>query len=85
MPNPTTIRVPSDLRDRIAARARAKGTTLAVAITEALDASEDELFWSRVREDHAITAGSPVTDPYDEGGLRDHLDPADDAVAREDW
>lgn len=81
MTSPTTIKVPRDLRDRIAARAARDGTTLAAAIARALDVSEEEEFWAKVAADHARAA----PDEYDDGTLRDHLDPADDALRREDW
>lgn len=85
MPSPTTIKVPRELRDRIAARAKQEGTTLAAAIAHALDVSEDEAFWARVAADHAQASTTGAPDEYDEGGLRDHLDRADDALRRDDW
>lgn len=85
MPTPTTIKVPRDLRDRIAARAKQDGTTLAAAIAHALDVSEEEAFWTRVAADHAQGPPTGTPDEYHEGGLRDHLDRADDALGRDDW
>lgn len=51
----TTIKVPRELRDRLAALAKADGTTLAGAIEKSLDAGADALFWAEV----ARTMSSP--------------------------
>lgn len=85
MTTPTTIKVPRDLRDRIAARAKQEGTTLAAAIAHALDVSEEEAFWSRVAADNARSSSGVGTSDYDEGGLRDHLEQADDDLGRDGW
>lgn len=82
----TTIKVPRELRDRLAERAAAEGTTLAGAIRHALDASDQEVFWQRVRRDHARLTDADrravVPDPTLADGL---ADPGDDALAPEDW
>lgn len=85
MSTPTTIKVSRELRDRIAARARQEGTTLAAVIVHALDISEEETFWARVAADHAQASTTGAPDEYDEGALRDHLERADDALRRDDW
>jgi len=81
----TTIKVPRELRDRIAVRAREKGTTFAAVIANALDVSEVESFWARVAVDNARMPRPSTPGNYDEGGLRDHVERADDAVGRDEW
>jgi hypothetical protein len=44
-----TMRVDERVRARIAARARAEGTSMSQVIDEALDARDEQEFWSRVR------------------------------------
>lgn len=51
----TRIKVPRELRDRLAAIAKADGTTLAGAIGRSLDARADALFWAEI----ARTMSSP--------------------------
>lgn len=81
MSTPTTIKVSRQLRDRIAARAAQEGTTLAGAISHALDVSDEETFWVRVTEQHRREAH-----PDDGTGTpRDGLEPADDALGRDGW
>lgn len=46
----TTLKVPVELRDRLAERARRRRTTLAGAIAQALEAAEEREFWEEVRE-----------------------------------
>lgn len=53
----TTIKVPKDLRDRIAALAAHEGTTLAGALTHALDRADEQEFWQQVHQ-----ANSDLTD-----------------------
>jgi hypothetical protein len=81
----TTIKVPVELRDRLAARAEQEHTTLAEAIRRSLDAAEDAAFWSGV----AATMGQPIatatpraTTPQAaaeelRGSLADGLDPTE--------
>lgn len=45
----TTIKVPSELRDRLAARAKQDNLTMAAVIAQALDEAEEREFWERVR------------------------------------
>lgn len=49
----TTIKVPRELRDRLAQRASRSRTTLAEAISAALDESEEREFWAQVRQANA--------------------------------
>jgi predicted DNA-binding protein len=44
----TTIKVPVELRDRLAVIAHDRDTTLAGAIEYSLDTSEDAAFWEQV-------------------------------------
>lgn len=46
----TTLKVPVELRDRLAEQARRHGTTLAGAIARALEAAEEREFWDEVRK-----------------------------------
>lgn len=84
MSTSTTIKVPRELRDRLAERARAGRTTLAGAIEAALDASDEQRFWSTVAAEHAaLTAGGRAD--YVQTAVRDDLeDEADDAVSERD-
>lgn len=73
----TTIRVPIELRDRLAERAAAHNTSLAEAIAHALEAEERAAFWAEaqatmggrniaaIRVDTAALAGT----------MKDGLDP----------
>ena len=85
----TTIKVPKELRDRIAALAAIEGTTLAGALTHALDRAEEQAFWRQVR-----AANAQLTDDQRAAGtdagiatLRENLaDEADDRIsAAGDW
>ncbi len=78
----TTVKVPTRLRDRLAARARARGTTLAGALEQVLDATEEQEFWEAVRRQNATS----TPDELSGVALRDDLgDVADDALGREGW
>jgi len=82
----TTIKVPAELRDRLAARAQRQHTTLAGAIARALDESDERAFWEQVREDHARLTDDERDRRVEDMTLADDLaDPADDALAAEDW
>ena len=80
----TTIRVSRELHDRLADRARQRGTTLSGAIEMALDESTEQLFWEAVRAEHASL-------PHDEreryarsdAALTDDLDDAADDTLSE--
>jgi hypothetical protein len=52
----TTLKVPTELRDRLAAQARRRGTTLAGAIAHALEVAEERQFWDDVRATMSTTA-----------------------------
>lgn len=76
----TTIKVPVELRDRLAERARREHTTLAGTIAHLLDTEETTAFWDDVRStmtspgaQQAISsdAGTMV------GSLTDGLEPED--------
>ena len=53
MPGTTTIKVPAELRDRLAEYAHREHVTLATVIARALDAAEEQEFWEAVRRQHA--------------------------------
>lgn len=74
----TTIKVPVELRDRLAALASRENTTLAGAIARSLDAAESAVFWADVARTMSTTGvGSPVSSYAEElsGSLTDGLDP----------
>jgi predicted transcriptional regulator len=86
MPVTTSIKVPAELRDRLAARALRQHTTLAGAIARALDESDEREFWEQVREGNARLADDERSRRVDDMTLGGDLaDPADDALAAEDW
>lgn len=81
----TTIKVPSDLRDRLAERARRDNVTLAAAITKALDEAEDHAFWEQVNRDHAALNEHDREAFVRDATLTDDLDDAaDDELSRQD-
>lgn len=57
----TTIKVPSELRDRIASDAQAHGMTAAAVVAQALDARDREQRWAAVG---AAFAELATDDPY---------------------
>ena len=77
----TTIKVPVELRDRLAKLARDEHTTLAGAIARSLDAAEDAAFWADVA---ATMGGRPARLRADadleqlSDSLTDGLDPGED-------
>ena len=74
----TTIKVPVELRDRLAALATRENTTLAGAIAQSLDAAESAAFWADVaRTMGPPNAGSGVSSDVEQlsGSLTDGLDP----------
>ena len=78
----TTIKVPRHLRDRLAQRARASHTTLAGALEQALDAAEEQEFWTAVRISNQRTDADPLASV----ALRDQLeDSADEALGTDGW
>lgn len=86
MPVTTSIKVPAELRDRLAARARRQHTTLASAIAGALDESDERAVWEQVREENARLTDDERSRRVDDMTLSDDVaDPADDALAAEHW
>lgn len=70
----TTIKVPTDLRDRLAEVARREHTTLAGAIARSLDAAENAAFWEAVEE--TMGGSEPQREAEQlSGSLADGLDP----------
>lgn len=81
----TTIKVPSELRDRLAERARRDNVTLAAAITKALDEAEDHAFWEQVHRDHAALSDTDRETRVHDATLSDDLDDAaDEELSRRD-
>jgi F420-dependent methylenetetrahydromethanopterin dehydrogenase len=74
----TTIKVPVELRDRLAVLASRQNTTLAGAIAQSLDAAESAAFWADVAKTMSTTgAGAPLSSEIQQlsGSLTDGLDP----------
>jgi hypothetical protein len=70
----TTIKVPIELRDRLAALARERRVSMARVREESLDASDEALFWRRVAETMP-PVGAAAESPLVEAALKDGLDP----------
>jgi hypothetical protein len=83
----TTIKVPTELRDRLAARAKSENITLAAAIAKALDESEERQFWDAVREENArLSEKERAAYLHDDTLLDDVEDAQDEAIsARGEW
>jgi cell wall assembly regulator SMI1 len=80
----TTIKVPREVRDRLASHARRDNVTLATALLRALDRSEELDFWEAVRAHHVTHPTS--SDALAGVALRDHLeDDDDDRLGRDGW
>lgn len=77
----TTIKVPVELRDRIAERARREHLTLADAIARSLDIADEVAFWDAVRATmggaEARESAARDSRTFD-GALADGLDPTED-------
>ncbi len=76
----TTIKVPVELRDRLAALAARESTTLAGAIARSLDAAETASFWTDVaRTMGGPSDGSTASSGVEQfsGSLTDGLDPTE--------
>lgn len=71
---PTTIKVPVELRNRLAEIARREDTTLAGAISRMLDAAEEAAFWRQAAETMSIPAAMADAVAF-QGTLIDGLDP----------
>jgi hypothetical protein len=81
----TSIRVPMELRDRLAARAKKDHITLGAAIAKVLDEAEEGEFWHAVREEHArLTAEEREAYRHDGTLLDDLSDPQDEAISISD-
>lgn len=75
MPTTTTIKVPVELRDRLAAVAEREGTSLAGAIAKSLQELEDARFWRELADtmptiradaDAALTDGLDPDESWDD-------------------
>lgn len=77
----TTIKVPNELRDRLAEHARSEHITLAEVIQRSLDAAEAAAFWDDVRATMG-TANARVSLTADVEGfagvMSDGLEPDED-------
>jgi predicted transcriptional regulator len=77
----TTIKVPTELRDRLAELAKREHTTLAGAIARSLDRAETAAFWEEVRGTMSgAVAQALATDDAERlaSTLTDGLDPDED-------
>ncbi len=75
----TTIKVPAELRDRLALLARREHTTLAGAIEISLDRADAASFWEEMRVTMGAAEAALVRDARRLAGtLADGLDPAED-------
>ena len=74
----TTIKVPSELRDRLAARAKKEQITLATVIAKALDESDERQFWDAVREENARLTKEERAEYLHDNTLLDDLNDSDD-------
>lgn len=74
MSSTTTIKVPVELRDRLAALAGREHTTLAGAIAQSLDAAESAEFWADVARTMGRTDAAGRAELFG-GSLTDGLDP----------
>jgi predicted transcriptional regulator len=83
----TTIKVPTELRDRLAARAKSANVTIAAAIANALDEVEERQFWDAVREENARLTEEERAEYVHDTTLLDNLrDPEDEAISiRGEW
>lgn len=83
----TTIKVPAELRDRLAEHARRDHVTLATVIAHALDAAEEREFWDAVRAQNATLSDAERAVYAANPSLAENLtDRADDEIsARDAW
>jgi predicted DNA-binding protein len=81
----TTIKVPRELRDRLAAQAEDQGVTMASVISHALDELEEQDFWLAVHRAHAgLTKADReayLSEPVTKDGL---LEEGDMEISRND-
>lgn len=83
----TTIKVPQELRDRLATYARRDHVTLAAVIARALDDADERAFWAAVTTEHAGLFDTERASLVSDATAADDLnDDADDAIsARDGW
>jgi predicted transcriptional regulator len=74
----TTIKVPAELRDRLAARAKREHITLAATIAKVLDEAEERQFWDAVREENARLTEEERGRYVHDSTLLDDLDDSED-------
>lgn len=74
MSTTTTIKVPVELRDRLAEVAGREHTTLAGAIARSLDAAENAAFWAEVSRTMGQANVGEQAERFS-GSLTDGLDP----------
>jgi hypothetical protein len=83
MSSPTTIKVPRELRDRLATKAHHQGRTMSELIADLLDAAEEQAFWEAVRRDHEQLSATERAERVADGTLMDDLDDlSDDEISR---
>jgi predicted transcriptional regulator len=81
----TTIKVPRDLRDRLAVLAKGSHTSMAGVIDHAITEAQDRDFWSAVRRSNAEISDDERRAALRDPTLMDNLaDAADDARSRND-
>lgn len=87
MADATTIKVPRELRDRIAEHARRERVPLAVVIARALDDADERAFWAAVGAENSRLTEEDRAAYLPDLTLADALgDPDDDEVSvRADW
>jgi hypothetical protein len=74
----TTIKVPAELRDRLAARAKKEHITLATVIAKVLDESDERQFWNAVRDENARLTDEERAEYVHDSTLLDDLRDTDD-------
>jgi hypothetical protein len=75
----TTIKVPVELRNRLALQARREHTTLAGAIERSLDRADAAAFWEEMRATMGVGQAALSRDARSLAGtLADGLDPDED-------
>ena len=70
----TTIKVPTELRDRLAAKAKHDNLTMAAVIAQALDETDERQFWADVRKAHAALTEEDRAAYVPDATLMDDLD-----------
>ena len=75
----TTIKVPTALRDRLAARSKDANVTMSAVISRALDEIDEREFWDRVRAVNAALTDEERASYISDATLMDDLDDEADA------